>query len=141
MSAVRHDREADVLASAVAKGTKLMPIGRTLVLCASALAASMSVSYAGPCSQQIDRLQAEMDAKLGALAAAGPSARETTAATMHRQPTPRSIAAAEDRLGDVSPQKVEAVTAAMTRAREADGAGDQKACEQALGEAQRALGP
>ena len=104
MSVVRYDREGDVLASAIgcsiAKGTKLMTIGRTLVLCASALAASMSVSYAGPCSQQIDRLRAEIDAKLGALAAAGPSARETTAATMHRQPTPRSIEAAEDRLGD-----------------------------------------
>jgi hypothetical protein len=53
-----------------------------------ALAASMPASYAGPCSQQIDAVQAAIDAKLEATAAAKPSARETTAATMHRQPTP-----------------------------------------------------
>ena len=118
-----------------------MTIGRTLVLCASVLAASMSASYAGPCSNEIDRLRAEIDAKLGALAAAGPSAQESTAATMHRQPTPRSIGAAENRLGDVSAQKVKVITAAMGRARTADGAGDQKTCEQALADARRALGP
>ena len=118
-----------------------MTIGRTMVLCAFALAASMSTSYAGPCSQGIDRMRAKIDAKLGALAGAGPSAKETTAATMHRQPTPRSIGAAEKGVGDISSQKVEAVTAAMSRARAADGAGDQKACEQALADAQRALGP
>jgi hypothetical protein len=32
-----------------------------------------------------------------------------TAATMNRQPTPRSIAAAEARLGDASQQKADAV--------------------------------
>ena len=118
-----------------------MSIQRFLVACAAALAASMSASYAGPCSHEIDRVQAEIDAKLEAKTAAGPSARESTAATMHRQPTPGSIAAAETRLGDVSSQKVEAVAAAMARAREADHAGNQSACEQALVDVQRALGP
>jgi len=118
-----------------------MTISRTLLLCASVLVVSMSASYAGPCSKEIDRLRAEIDAKLGALAAAGPSTRESTAATMHRQPTPSSIGAAENRLGDVSAQKVKATTEAMARARTADGAGDQKACEQALADARRALGP
>ena len=118
-----------------------MSIQRFLVACATALAASMSASYAGPCSQEIDRVQTEIDAKLGARAAAGPSARESTAAKMHRQPTPGSIAAAETRLGDVSSQKVEAVAAAMARAREADDAGHQSACEQALVDVQRALDP
>jgi hypothetical protein len=118
-----------------------MNIQRLLVTCAAALATSMSASYAGPCSQQIDRVQAEIDAKLEAKAAAGPTARESTAATMNRQPTPGSLAAAEARLGEVSPQKTEAVAAAMARAREADGAGDQSACEQALADVRRALGP
>ena len=113
---------------------------RTLVLCGVALAASISGSYAGPCSQEIDRLRSEIDAKLGALAAAGPSTRESTTATMHRQPTPRSIAGAENKLGDLSQQKIEAVNAAMVRARAADGAGDQKTCEQALADAKRELG-
>ena len=71
-----------------------MSIQRFLVACAAALAASMSASYAGPCSHEIERVQAEIDAKLEAKAAARPSARESTAATMHRQPTPGSIAAA-----------------------------------------------
>jgi len=118
-----------------------MSIQRLLVACAAAVAAAMSASYAGPCSRAIDRVQAEIDAKLEARAAAGPTARESTAATLHRQPTPGSIAAAESRLGDVPPEKVGAVVAAMTRAREADRAGDQSACEQALADVQRALGP
>jgi hypothetical protein len=118
-----------------------MSIQRLLVACAAALAASMSASYAGPCAHEIDRVQAEIDAKLAANAAAGPAARESTAATEHRQPTPSSIAAAEARLGEVSQQKLEAVAAAMARAREADGTGNQSACEQALADVRRALGP
>jgi hypothetical protein len=122
-------------------GGRVMSIQRFLVACAAALAASMPASYAGPCSPEIDRVQAAIDARLEAKAAAGPSARESTAATAHRQPTPGSIAAAEARLGEVSSQKVEAVLAAMARAREADHAGHQSACEQALVDVQRALGP
>jgi hypothetical protein len=53
---------------------------------------------------------------------------------MHRQPTPGSIAVVEAKLGDVSPGKVQAVEALMTRAREADRAGDRDAIEQALAE-------
>jgi len=118
-----------------------MSIQRLLVAGAAALVASVSASYAGPCSQEIDRVQATIDARVNATAGAGPSARESTAATAHRQPTPGSIAEAEARLGEVPPQKLEAITAAMARAREADGAGNQSACEQALADAQRALGP
>jgi hypothetical protein len=118
-----------------------MSIQRLVVASAAAVAAAMSASYAGPCSHEIDRMQAEIDAKLEAKASAGSSARESTAATLHRQPTPGSIAAAEARLGDVPPEKLRAVVAAMIRAREADRAGDQSACEQALAEVQRALGP
>ena len=118
-----------------------MSLQRSLVAYAAVLATSTSASYAGPCSHEIDRVMAEIDAKLDAKAAAGPSARESTAATTHRQPTPGSIAAAETRLGDVSSQKVEVVAAAMARAYKADHAGDQGACEQALADVQRALGP
>ena len=118
-----------------------MSIRGLILLGAVALAAPLSPSYAGPCSHDIDLMQARVDARLEAKAAAGPSARESTAATTRRQPTPESIAAAEERLGDVSPQKVEAVGAAMARARAADAAGDKSACEQALADVQRALGP
>jgi hypothetical protein len=40
----------------------------------------MSASYAGPCSQEIDRLQAELELNV----AAGLFARQSTAATKHR---------------------------------------------------------
>jgi hypothetical protein len=86
-------------------------------------------------------MQAQVDARLQAKAAAGPAARESTAATMDRQPTPGSIAAAEARLGEVSPQTIKAVAAAMARAREADRAGDKSAWEQARADVQRAIGP
>jgi len=86
-------------------------------------------------------MQARIDARLEAKAAAGPTAKEGVPAGMSMQPTPRSIAAAEERLGDISPQTAEAAGQAMARARAADAAGDKSACEQALADAQRTIGP
>jgi hypothetical protein len=103
-------------------------------------ATSMWASYADTCSQEIDRTQATIDARLEARAAAGSSAAESTAATLHHQPTPNSIAAAEGRLGDLPPDRAAAVFAAMGRAREADHTGDLNACEQALSEVHQILG-
>ena len=107
---------------------------------AAAFAASLSPGHAGPCTQQIDQMQARIDAKLEARAAAGPTARETVGAMTRRQPTPGSIAAAEEKLGGLEPGTVALVQQAMARARAADGAGDKSACEQALAEIQRAIG-
>src|ERR1700680_3795289 len=76
-------------------GDQVMIIRRLLVLSALALAMSPVAGYAGPCSHDIDLMQSRVDARLEAKAAAGPSARESSEATMHRQPTPGSIAAAE----------------------------------------------
>jgi hypothetical protein len=112
-----------------------------LVLSAAALVTSTIAGHAGVCSQDIDFMQARIDAKLEALAAAGPLARESTGALMHRQPTPGSIAAAESRLGETSTAMPDAVTTAMARAREADRAGDKAACEQALADVERTMGP
>jgi hypothetical protein len=117
-----------------------MRIKRLPVACVAVFVASISLSYAGPCLHEIDRVQAEIDAKLETLAAAGPSARESTAATMNRQPTPGSIAAAEARLGDVSARKVAALKAAMAEARAADNAGAQDTCDKALADVHRTLG-
>ena len=86
-------------------------------------------------------MQTRIDAKLAANAAAGPTARQGAGVGGHVQPTPRSIAAAEVSLGEVSPETFNAVRQAMERARAADSAGDKNACEQALAEAQRAIGP
>lgn len=114
---------------------------RVLVCSAVAFLASMPMSYAGPCADDIGRMQGRIDDKLEAKAAAGPFTSESTGAKMSDQPTPRSMAATEEKLGEISPQAVEAVRQAMARARAADGAGDKAACEQALADVQRALGP
>ena len=116
-----------------------MSIRRAVVICAIVFAAWGSAANAGPCAQGIDSLQAKLDSKLEANAAAGPSARESTAATMNRQPTPRSIAAAEAKLGEISPEKAQTFEAAVARARVADRIADPSACEQALADAQSAL--
>lgn len=100
-----------------------------------------AAAFAGPCDSEIVRVQAEYDARLHAAAASGPAAAQSTAATMHRQPTPNSVAGAEVKLGELSPAKADAFAAAMKKARDADAAGDQGACEQALGDARGALAP
>jgi len=110
-----------------------------LVASVVVLAASISASQAGPCSREIVDFQHQIDAKLARAAAAGSSAPQSPAATMHRQPTPETIATAEGALGDISLKRMKAVNAAMARAREADRAGDEKGCEQALAEAHHAF--
>ena len=116
-----------------------MRIQRSLIVWAAVLVVSISTSYAGPCSQEIARFRAEIDAKQHSNAVAGSSAPESTAATTHQQPTQWSIGAAESQLGEVSPEKLEAVLGAMERASEADRAGDQIACGEALANARRAF--
>ncbi len=94
---------------------------------------------AGPCSKDIERTEASIRDKVEAIAAAGPDAGESTSAKMHRQPSPRSMAEAEIKLGTLSPAAVEKVKDAIARARKADTAGDKDACEQALADVQRVI--
>ena len=82
-------------------------------------------------------MQIEVDTRIEAIAGAGPSAKESTAATLNRQPTPGSLAAAEEKLGE-GDQMAEAV-AALARARAADSANDKSACEKALADVRRVL--
>ena len=118
-----------------------MSMPRILLYGIVTLAGSISAVHAGPCSGAIDAMQARVDAKLEANAAAGPMAKQGTAAGMSVQPTPRSIAAAEEKLGEISSQKVAAIRQGMTRARAADAKGNNDACKKALANVQRALGP
>lgn len=104
------------------------------------LGLSMSASYAGPCAEHIVRMQTRIDAALAARAAAGPTGKETGFAGMSEQPTPRSMAAAEERLGELSAGTVAAVREAMATARAADAAGDYDSCESALVRVQRLIG-
>jgi hypothetical protein len=57
---------------------------------------------------------------------------------MHRQPT-RSLAAAEAELGQISQEQLQAVEANTTKARPADRASDQTACQRVLAEVQRVI--
>ena len=96
--------------------------------------------YAGPCSPQIAKMQARIDAKIDAEAAAGREGAESAAATEHHQPTPKSIAAAEVRLGDITAKYAAKVGREMARARSADRSGHRRACEKALASVRKSLG-
>jgi hypothetical protein len=110
-----------------------------LVLTMAAVASSTQPSRAESCSHDIDRAWVQVNAKIQARSAAGRSVPQTTIALLHRQPTPSSVAAAEETLVDVW-LPVETAVAALSRAREADRANDTIACEEALAEVKRVTG-
>jgi hypothetical protein len=110
-----------------------------LLLSAIGLVAPISASRAGPCTAQIDAVQAEVDARVAAIAGAGPVERENTSTPPRREPTPDSIARAEESIGERA--SIGRAFSALERAREADRGGNAENCEQALAEARRAIGP
>ncbi|MBZ6078784.1 hypothetical protein [Microvirga puerhi] len=116
-----------------------MNVVRISVLTSTAFILSTLSSFAGPCATAIDRVQAQLDARIDATAGVGPAARESSGALLHHQPTPGSIAGAEQKLGEG--KSLEVAVASLSRAREADKAGNKEACDQALAEAQRAIAP
>ena len=119
-----------------------MKIATMLALSAVTFAASISATLAGPCSADIDAMMARIDTALNARAAAGPGAQQqSTVGGRHVQPTPQSMAGAEAKVGGISPEAFHQARDAMARARAADAAGDDVACEAALAEAQRMIGP
>ncbi len=87
---------------------------------------------AGPCAPMIARAQAQVDARIDAQAGSGATAPESTGAMLHHQPTPDSIAKAEQKIGDGS--RAEAALALLAQARKADAAGDTAGCERTLEE-------
>jgi hypothetical protein len=115
----------------------VFPRLRTLAALLAATFLPLS-AHAGPCAADIDRVQAQADARIDATAGRGRTGTESTAATDHREPTPESIARAEQRLdGSTAGQTA---LAALAQARQADAAGDASACERALDAARNALG-
>jgi hypothetical protein len=118
-----------------------MTVRRLLVISPFALALLALPCQAGPCSKDIERIQVLVDARLNAIAAAGPPADQSTAAQLHRQPTPRSMAEVEQKLGELSPGAIAKVKDALTRARGTDAAGDADGCNRALAEVQSQIGP
>src|SRR5262245_7772064 len=115
-----------------------MRIRRSAGMCAAALAASMSASYAGPCSNDIGSMQAKINQKLAATVTAGPPA-PPSAMVGVAQPTPRSLGAVAERMGEISHETVQAIQQAMARTRAADSAGGQTAGNGALAAAEHIL--
>jgi hypothetical protein len=99
----------------------------------------VSAGHAGECASRLQGLQERAVGVLESAAEKGRSAGEGTSATMHRQPTPRSIAEAEEKLGELPREKVEAFRAAFLRARTAEAAGDETGCQNAAGVAESLL--
>jgi hypothetical protein len=111
----------------------------TLALAAAVAAAIAAPAFAGPCTSQIDKAQADFDRRLDAEAAEGASGPESVDATLHHQPTPQTIAEAEAKLGDISPDLAQSFIDALHRARDADDAGKAAECRQAVADARAIL--
>lgn len=96
-------------------------------------------ALAGPCTDRIYETDLIVAKLLDSAAAQGRPAAQSTFATMHRQPTPGSVASAEQQAGDLTADEVQAITEAMDVARHADDSGDRAGCEKALSEVDRML--
>jgi hypothetical protein len=116
--------------------------GRAFVLLLLSLTAAplltAPASARSSCSAELRRTRIAVDNALEAHAGAGPFAPESKAAKLNHQPTPSSIARAENRF-DHWPNGDEAV-AALQRAREANKRRDTQGCLDALREARLAIG-
>jgi hypothetical protein len=106
----------------------------------AALALFSTPALAGPCTQQIYDAELALDQRLNSAAARGHAGTQSTGAMLHHQPTPNSLAQAEEKAGDLSEADVAAGTADMDEARKADDAGDLAACQKALADLRRILG-
>ena len=116
-----------------------MIVQRATAMAGIALILDAAPVHAGPCTDRIYQTNLEVAKLLDAAAAQGRTAPQSTFATMHRQPTPGSVASAEQQAGDLSSADVQAITEAMDVARRADDEGDRAGCEKALSEVDRVL--
>jgi len=114
---------------------------RLMLLSVAMLTVSMSVAHAASCSDDIDRMQARIDARVEAIAAAGPFVPAGISAGMGVQPTPFGMAVVEEKMGEISRNKVDAIREAMAQARAASSTGNYKTCEQALARVRSLMHP
>jgi hypothetical protein len=112
---------------------------RDLLLPAAFASLLATSAQAVPCAAEIDKVQAQVDSRIDAIAGSGRAATESRAARLHHQPTPASIAGAEQRLHES--EGTRRALAALRRARKADRTGHAGACEAALAEARAAIAP
>ena len=116
-----------------------MIVRNAIAPAATALALMAAPADAGPCTDRIYQADLEVEKLLDAAAANAKPAAESSFATMHRQPTPGTVASAEEKAGELTSAQVEAITEKLDAARDADDKGDRAACEKALNEAERML--
>jgi hypothetical protein len=117
-----------------------MRVRLPVALGGAAVALLAASAHAGPCAEDLYNAGVEIGKRLDAIAARGRAGAESTFATSHHQPTPATIAGAEEKLGDISEEQARAVHEYMAAAKRADDAGDKPACENALSEARKILG-
>ena len=96
-------------------------------------------AHAGPCTERIYQTDLDVAKILDSAAAQGHTQPQSAFATMHRQPTPGSIASVEQQAGDLTSDEAQAITEAMDEARHADDEGDSAGCEKALNDVDRML--
>ena len=96
---------------------------------------AISVAHAGPCTQSIVRVQAQVDAAIEKRAGSDGARPESLSALRGYQPTLRSLAAAEGNNG----RDFQAALDSLERARAADQAGDAAACRRQLAQAKAVL--
>jgi hypothetical protein len=102
---------------------------------AAALLLAASAAHAGPCTQTIASVQAQVNAAIENRAGSDGWKPQSLRALRSYQPTPRSLAASEGSRGRV----FEHVLDALDRARAADRAADSATCRQELANARAAL--
>lgn len=107
---------------------------------AAALALASTAANAGPCQNEIYQTDIAINQRLDAAAASGKTQGQSVGAQLHHQPTPGSVAEAEGKAGDLSEADVRTVVQDMSRARDADQAGDRAGCEKALADVRRIIG-
>jgi hypothetical protein len=114
-----------------------LPFARYIVVLAVTGLFSPAMAHAESCGKGIDRVQAAVDAAIARHAGSGPFTRESTFAKLGHQPTPATVARAED--GGAGWIGGEKAVAALARARDAHRAGDSRTCVSELRAARRAL--
>lgn len=112
-----------------------------LALGAIILVLAPLAAEAGPCTDEIYQTDIAIGKRLNGAAAHGATGTESTFATMHRQPTPSTVAGAEAKLGDLPDADLRRIETFMDAARKADASNDKATCEQALAEAHKILEP
>ena len=116
-----------------------MIVRQATAVAGMALFLGAAPAHAGPCTDRIYQTDLDVAKVLNSAAAQGRPATQSTFATMHRQPTPGSIASAEQDAGDLTSEEAQAITEAMDAARHADDEGDRAGCEKALSDVDRML--